>query len=487
MCGIFGVMHSTKAPKKDMLPLCKFMQDAVIVGVVRGDDSTGMFQVEKDRTVRCFKLPYSGEIFAQHQQARAIMNDADDSIITVGHHRAATRGAVSPENCHPFEHYDDDRHVIGVHNGFVNGMPWKQDGIDFQVDSDWLYYRIFRDGGAKAIGSMNGAMALAWYENDGRLRLYSNGHRSLYWAFMKDQDAMLFASEHGMLWWLAGDESRAGIDLDPTIFYPQDNFIYAFDPDNIRNPEKIPLEKPAAKSTHVRGAKDNTVVMDLRHDIIEGDSAVPLRPTRSFQNFPMNYLASAIKERGGVPDRRVEFLISNIYCRPNRSEGNVVGIIEIGQETVYALIPNCTETMIENMELAKADSKSRITAAICGIVDIYHDSKQHPGFILKNVSITLGDTSKLPAEDDGSYAEIVLDWLVVPGPRGDKISRGRFVELTQGFCDGCGNNITPQMAIDGQVAWINTDTEPSAVCADCLARMSGSVDVPNAGVLHDAN
>jgi hypothetical protein len=476
-------MHSLKAKKADMLPLCKFLKDAVVVGVVRGDDSTGMFQVQKNMTVREYKLPYSGEVFAMHHQAQTFMNEADECMLTVGHHRAATRGGVSQQNCHPFEYYDNDRHVIGVHNGFVNGMPWKEDGYDFQVDSDWLYYRIFRDGAPKAIGSMTGAMALAWYENDGKLRLYSNGARSLFWAYMKDQECMVFASEHGMLWWLAGDEQRANIDLDTTIFYPEPDVIYVFDPDNVRNFEKIPIEKPAAtnvvhRNGHVRAASDNT---EYKAKIVE--DGYPNRPLKSFQNFTMNYFPGPVRDMGAKPGARLEFFVGKIY-KNRTGNSNVVGEVLINDEPVYALLPYVSDALVENLELIEKDNKACVEATVVGSVGIYYEGKEHQGLILNNVSITIGDKSLLRNKEE-QFSLPRSEIALLPGPNGSKLTPAAFGTMASGGCQSCGKPLSPQMAVDGEIDWIGGDVgKPSPVCVGCMHQMSGSLPV-NPMDLHD--
>lgn len=228
--------------------VCDYMAQGAVVGSLRGDDSTGMFQIRKDHGVRMTKLPLPGPAFAQTKHAKALFRMADSSLATVLHHRAATHGEVCVENAHPFEHTNDDNYVIGVHNGTVPGFSRTEDGIDFSVDSDWLLYQILKHGPEKALSAVSGAFALVWYDAASkRMNIATNGQREFHWAYVKDKNTMLFASEHAMLYWLA---RRNTLPIEG-IIYPQKGHIYHFDFANLRDYTATKFEvKETTNFTH---------------------------------------------------------------------------------------------------------------------------------------------------------------------------------------------------------------------------------------------
>lgn len=502
MCGIYGCIHTDKGGRKRFENLAGYLHDMTVMGVLRGKDSTGMFQVKDNFDIESFKLPYEGSVFLNNDRTRRIIGEADKAIITVGHHRSATLGSITQANAHPFTHFDKDRYVIGVHNGHFNNRQWREDNIDFHVDSDWAFYQIFKYGAAEAIPKLNGAMALVWYEDDGKLRMYSNGERSLYWGYVREQEALIFASEHAMLFAAA---FRRGITLEDNLQYPADKEgIYIFDPNSPRDYEVEALKKPTKTfipvanltpytNRHLQRVYGGIVdgEADLEDDIPFGVSNVPKgpqgatlphRPLTTFQDKPINYKTDAIQTLGLRSNEKVEFTIEKIHGRA-RDVHHIVGqILTPNGDVLWALFPQVSDAIKENMEGVRGDdTETTIFGYVMGVTELYVDAKPEKCAVLTSPSIVTGTRDAIAfldaapmshyADDDEADVEV----LDIPGPKGNKISEKDFGYLARGGCGHCGGNISAQEARNGQVDWIG-DTFPTPVHAECALQMMYSAE-----------
>lgn len=206
----------------------------------------------------------NGAVFVEQPKAVKYINDADSSIFTVGHNRAATAGIVSQENAHPFTHTNEHRTVTGVHNGTLNEWSKVKDSKDFKVDSDWAMFKLAKEGPVDAFEYFRGAFCFVWYDDDDELvlNIARNKERPMFFAFVKDKEQMLFASEPGMLGWLA---IRNNLNIESTVYELTSGFHYKFDLNNPRLFTKKELVKdnyehfytPAPARQGKRGSRRN--------------------------------------------------------------------------------------------------------------------------------------------------------------------------------------------------------------------------------------
>jgi hypothetical protein len=205
-----------------------FISDAFVVNTLRGMDSSGIFQIDKDNNPFLHKQNVPGFMFAETKAVKRFIADVDTCPVTVGHVRAATAGKVTVDNAHPFvaERADGTR-LIGVHNGTLTGWQQQPGAKEYEVDSDWALNLIAAEG-VDAFEKFNGAYCFVWWDEQkpDKLFMARNDDRPMHFVMNKTKDTILFGSESGMVTWLA---DRRKIEMDDSIYSLESYKLYAFD------------------------------------------------------------------------------------------------------------------------------------------------------------------------------------------------------------------------------------------------------------------
>ena len=220
MCGIVSYVSGRFTFDKD---IADSLLQMIVCDTVRGAHSTGIMY-EDDVNVYTYKRPLSGFDFVQLPEAKRVINNFHHSRFLVGHNRAATIGAVSQENAHPFQH----DHITGVHNGtLTNHRTLTKSTFNATVDSEYIFKALSEvDKSSEVIDKINGAFALIWYNSlSDTLHFVRNEDRPYCFAKVKDEDTLLGASEKEMLMWIA---KRNGVEIEKT-FIPKALDEWVFD------------------------------------------------------------------------------------------------------------------------------------------------------------------------------------------------------------------------------------------------------------------
>lgn len=209
------------------------MKRLLLVDYFRGIDSTGFAAIRGNGDAKIAKLAsHPLDLFDMQRFKDALNGSASRAFI--GHNRAATRGAVSSSNAHPFNFGD----VTGAHNGTLDYASTSRlqeaVGDKFAVDSMAIFAAIDKIGIEATVALMeegktssDGAWALTWYDNDNdTINILRNQHRPLYYCFNKQCDRLYWASE----WHMLESAIRGQVGAD---FYEDDkkNRFFSFEPD----------------------------------------------------------------------------------------------------------------------------------------------------------------------------------------------------------------------------------------------------------------
>lgn len=252
MCGIHGFFNG-KTPD---IYSDDYIKSAFIAGMLRGVDSSGLAVIDTKQTdIEVRKLPIPGNFFVQDKTfTRMLPSIRAANHLTIAHTRAATVGKVAEYTSHPFFFRDSDtgRELVGVHNGTLNGWASRKKGRLFDVDSNWALNNIFENG-MDAFKEFYGAYCFVWWDSDNptMVNIARNDQRELHVGFT-DKGNMVFASEAGMLYWLA---DRHKLKLDGEVHLLKSDKHYMFDIEDIVNPTvenlpKAPSSSSSSTSTH---------------------------------------------------------------------------------------------------------------------------------------------------------------------------------------------------------------------------------------------
>lgn len=432
MCGILGVIGKpSNANKRDVT---EYLRQGCQVGVLRGDDSTGMFQVDKGNDISICKVPTSGRYAIESRGIATTILNADIASATILHHRAATRGTVSYPNCHPFEHSVEDNYICGVHNGTMRKWYNLEDNIRFDVDSDWLYYRMAKDGAAKALGECDGAYALVWTQGDEHIYIAANAERSLHWAKVRGDNCILVASEAAMLYWLA---SRNSLDIED-IQLPDVNYIYKISTKDVTSITTIPVVRSTKKSEDWNnwgwGRKEDKNKKDKEWDLKKrayGEASVVAEGLKHKQEVEFYADATMLEECTGR---------EGVY-------GYMSADVDGKNEVMEAYIPFPGAAVVDSIR-----DSLRCLCKVTGVGTLTTPSAEMKVILLDPPhKIDLADTK---VEDER-----------VVGPKGQKISKKEWQEAVKNGCISCSGPIIEEDA--DNIEWVNNSHDP--LCGDCVA------------------
>ena len=199
MCGIVGLIKPRRTSSRGV---DKLFNELLFAGTFRGVDSTGVFTVTdayKEPVV--FKKAVMAPDFLQLRSSQLAIDEFGDagSLAIIGHNRAATRGSVSSDNAHPFQHGD----VTMVHNGtLISRATLPTPMHQLEVDSMSVAYNLDEEGVEATIKGLHGSFALVWHNaQDGSVNMIRNAERPLAVAALKE-GGYAIASEKAMLRWI---------------------------------------------------------------------------------------------------------------------------------------------------------------------------------------------------------------------------------------------------------------------------------------------
>lgn len=206
----------------------------VMDGLFRGEDSTGVYQIQRNRQVFSTKLAsHAYHLFQTNEWTEFTRRMTAASRIVIGHNRKATQGAINSENAHPFH----ENHITLVHNGTLRGHKKL---ADLEVDSHAVA-RAFSERPAESVlAELDGAFCFIWYDASAeRLFVVRNKERPM--NLLKTANFFVLASEA----WMPGIAlKRKGVVIEETIELKEDT-LYTFDLNGDYTEKSVKLKKDA--------------------------------------------------------------------------------------------------------------------------------------------------------------------------------------------------------------------------------------------------
>lgn len=189
MCGIIAVVGKIGSNEERAFKML------LEIDTIRGPHSTGVLSVLANGDMEFAKSVGTPWDLYDSKKFDKMFNPKIHRVL-LGHNRHATRGAVTSKNAHPFIHGG----IGGVHNGTLTQQNLLADHHRFEVDSDNIYYHMSEHGVDDTVEKLNGAFALAWYDQAGHtFNMTRNVERPLSYCFSDDGKTMFAASEAWML------------------------------------------------------------------------------------------------------------------------------------------------------------------------------------------------------------------------------------------------------------------------------------------------
>lgn len=231
MCGIVGMVSSAKLGFQTNHT--KLFKQLLWINTLRGDDSTGVFGIERSGNVEYLKSTGNANtLISSTEYDRFDTTMYRDFQMVVGHNRKATRGMVTDENAHPFV---ADTMIL-VHNGTLTNHATLTDEY-ISVDSKAILMHMQEKGYEETLKEIQGAFTLVWYDTkDKTLRAIRNNERPLFIA--STIGAWFFASEKEMLEFVLNRDNTKIVEMTECV----PGTMYSWNLDDIDNMWYKPVE-----------------------------------------------------------------------------------------------------------------------------------------------------------------------------------------------------------------------------------------------------
>lgn len=231
MCGIVG-MISTSFGGFQLKDITLFNQ-LLTCNSVRGEDSTGVFGVDKLGNAEYLKTkgnPF--ELIKSNEYNDFSERIFKDFKFVIGHNRKATIGSITDETAHPFQ----EGNIVLVHNGtLLNHTNLTNETV--LVDSHAITHAIVTKGYKQTLKELQGAFTLVWYDaTDKCLRFVRNDKRPLH--LLQTNSNIYLSSELELVEWIISRETITTPTIKVCSITP--GYVYSI---NLDKPDTLDTEQ----------------------------------------------------------------------------------------------------------------------------------------------------------------------------------------------------------------------------------------------------
>lgn len=454
MCGIVGLASSEGT--KGYIKRRDFIHNSLYADALRGYHSTGLLLVpnKKDAEIILHKKAMPAGDFLETNRVSSFLTRLDDYKYVIGHNRHATKGAINSRMAHPFSYGD----ISLVHNGTLTSQYYLPKGSSFTSDSEAITYAIAQQGADKTIRDLDGAFALVWHDDsDDTLHMVRNEERPLCFAFVKNENTMLFASEKRMLEWIS---FRNNLDIDK-IFNLNVGFELKFDAENLRDYKHT---KHTLKKKVVYGGSS----YNHYDDYPAGNTN---RRVSNQANSTLPVVGKSIFEKNGlIPSEFYNIKVTQfVPFNPDQVTGSIYGYLK-GSITSLDIQHECRVTGVNKDDwewICEEDDGNNILYAKLTQSNqkMYRNNVEIPVFTAVNPE--LSKENGFMQQDDSDETEDQLTeesegTLLIEGPEGILFSELEFEALVHEGCSNCTRDLYITDA--PSIQW-TSNSEP--ICAEC--------------------
>ncbi|MCK5020996.1 MAG: hypothetical protein KAS32_28550 [Candidatus Peribacteraceae bacterium] len=452
MCGIVGIFTEettiNNTTRKDMFG------EMLFADTFRGLDSTGVAVINHTgkRRKKVFKRALAAPDFLALRSYKKLISSAVPKIM-IGHNRAATKGAVDDDTAHPFQYGN----ITLVHNGTLTFTHTLDEftSAGFSVDSDWIAYAINKWGVEKAISQMQGSFSLVWYDSrDHSLNMLRNDQRPMHFAFLRDEETVMFGSEAGLIDWIAA-RNKEELDDNGKIYSTTPGYWIKFT-DKCRKftAKEVQLYKPPVYSyphnnSNRLAVSDNNRAKDLevlkRVDPNFFKGVVVHAEVVDYDNIKNNITL----ENPKYPNTTFKFYGDWKQAYDFRE------LLAGGAKYVYTI------------RVSSAYERKFANGGISYVVNVTHPNPTN--ILVDNYfKDDKGDTEK-ELED---IMQKTIAWI--PSPNGNLLTSKEFMLIAKKGCRFCNEPI--RVKDSDRIGWCKQDKVP--ICVDCTEQYPEYAEKP---------